>query len=87
MSQDKGIELAEAAQYILGEDLFDGDGPTLEAATQRIEHLDGTKADFKRALAYMTCQWRGTRKTANFDADLALHQIDAVMIKYRERRG
>jgi hypothetical protein len=75
---------------LVGETL-DGDdrdfGPPLSELVARIEHLDGTKAELKGALAYVAAQVHAYRRIANEDAALAIRNIKSTVDSYYERRA
>lgn len=85
-----GIDIGNAAISLVGT-AIQGDsrdfGPPLSELVARIEHLDGTKAELKQALAYTAAQVFAYRRIANEDAALAIQNVKTAVDTYYERRA
>ena len=80
-----GINLGDAAMHLLDRTFADSN-PDIERAVGRIEHLTGTKAELKEAIAYLALQVTAYRRIANEDAALAIQNIESVVREYRARQ-
>jgi len=85
----RGIDLGDSAMHLLDRSTFINygeNGPNITQATERINHLTGTKAELLEAIAYLALQVGTYRHRSNEDAPLALHNIETILRQYKERR-
>lgn len=84
-----GIEIGDAAMGLLNAEFVDAlppHGPNIAQATERLDHLSGTKAEWQQAVAYVALQAAAYRRIANEDAALAIANIESIVNGYRGRR-
>lgn len=61
-----GLGIAQAAEFIVARHLGEKQQPRdLDTLTSTIRHLDGTKADFREAIAYLAAQVVAERRLSD----------------------
>jgi hypothetical protein len=77
-----GLDIAQASEHIL-----QGHTGTLAEATAQLDHLNGTRDEWRQAVAFLACQVWAYRSRSNEDASLALSQIGTIVREYNRRRA
>ncbi len=75
----RGFDIAFAAEHIL-----DGHTGNIDQAIACLDHLEGTKSDWRMAAAYLACSISANKATASDRAAvLALSQIKTALAGYQ----
>jgi hypothetical protein len=77
-----GLDIAQAAEHIL-----QGHAGTLAEATAQLDHLNGTRDEWRQAVAFLACQVWAYRSRSDEDSSLALSQIGTIVREYNRRRA